>query len=83
MIEQEAIKESGAQDICPICQQGLIFKNNNFYCKHCKKYFKEEVHCVICHAKVEVTSGCGATTYYCPNDKLLSRKQCIFTYLEI
>lgn len=72
-----------AENRCPICYQSLMFKNKLFYCESCQKTFKEVVFCLICHEQVRVTTGCGATTYFCPNDKLLSRKQCCFTYQEI
>lgn len=78
----EILKFKGIESCCPLCQSPLVFQNKVFHCKNCYKNFNEIVFCKLCHSKVRVTVGCGSATYYCLNDKLLSRKQCYFTYQE-
>lgn len=70
----------GEEYCCPICRQKLKFARDHFECEPCKLRFKEMIFCQSCGETVKTTSGCGATTYFCARDKLLSRKQCRFEY---
>ncbi|UXI00697.1 zinc ribbon domain-containing protein [Photobacterium sp. TY1-4] len=71
------------ENTCPSCQLPLSWKENGYYCDHCRHPVRKRAFCPDCEQELEKLNACGAASYFCPQCHELKSKSRVRICFEL